>query len=131
VNPFLDTPGELPEAKPRGPLKVIQPQSQAVVITGIISKGTLVTTFYPYLQPTPSIVAFLATRSLRWLLRDIRSRNGAIVDSATNMKRQISPASRPVHLLRFIHPVVQQETGRPLGDRRSNPRSGPVARLRI
>ncbi|MEA2728231.1 MAG: hypothetical protein QOF70_2706 [Acetobacteraceae bacterium] len=42
------------------------------------------------------------------------------MDSTTNLKQQIGPASRPPHLLRFVHPTVHQEIGRPFGDRGAN-----------
>jgi hypothetical protein len=44
----------------------------------------------------------------------------AIIDSATNLKEQIGAALRPSHLLRFVHPTVHQEIGRPFGDRGAN-----------
>jgi F420-dependent oxidoreductase-like protein len=44
------------------------------------------------------------------LLSEIRT-EGAIVDGATNLKQQIGAASRPAHLLCFIHPAVHQEIG--------------------
>ncbi|HUB45987.1 MAG TPA: hypothetical protein VMB73_13455, partial [Acetobacteraceae bacterium] len=50
----------------------------------------------------------------------------AIIDSATNLKQQIGAASRPSHLLRFVHPTIHQEIGRPFGDRRANSQSGPM-----
>jgi hypothetical protein len=30
----------------------------------------------------------------------------AVVERATNLQQKIGPASRPAHLLRFIHPAV-------------------------
>ena len=51
----------------------------------------------------------------------------AIVDPAANLEKEISPLSRPAHLLRFIHSAVHQEIGRPLGDRSPNPQPGTVA----
>jgi hypothetical protein len=55
VNPFLDTPGELLEAEPRGPPKVIQPQSQGVVITGIIVQGRPCDHFLPVSSIYPKL----------------------------------------------------------------------------
>jgi hypothetical protein len=49
-----------------------------------------------------------------------------IIDSATNLKQQIGPASRPPHLLTFVHPAVHQEIGRPFGDRGANSQSGTM-----
>jgi hypothetical protein len=37
-----------------------------------------------------------------------------------NLKQQIGAAPRPSHLLRFVHPTVHQEIGRPFGDRGAN-----------
>jgi hypothetical protein len=50
----------------------------------------------------------------------------AIIDSATNLKQQIGATPRPSHLLRFVHPTVHQEIGRPFGDRGANSLSGPM-----
>jgi len=50
----------------------------------------------------------------------------AIIDSTTNLKQQIGPASRPPHLLRFVHPTVYQEIGRPFGDRGANSQPSSV-----
>jgi hypothetical protein len=49
-----------------------------------------------------------------------------IVDGAANLEQEIGPASRPTHLLRFIHPAVYQEIGGAFGDRGADPQSGPV-----
>ena len=51
----------------------------------------------------------------------------AVVDGTANLQEEISPAPRPAHLLRFVHPAVYQEIGRPLGDRGANPQAGTVA----
>jgi hypothetical protein len=40
-----------------------------------------------------------------------------IIDGATNLKQQIGAASRPAHLLGFIHLAVHQEIGRSFGER--------------
>jgi hypothetical protein len=50
----------------------------------------------------------------------------AIIDSTTNLKQQIGPASRPPHLLTFVHTAVHQEIGRPFGNRGANSQSGTV-----
>jgi transposase len=49
-----------------------------------------------------------------------------IMNSATNLKQQIGAASRPPHLLTFVHPAVHQKIGRPFGDRGANLQSGTV-----
>ena len=65
---------------------------------------------------------------VRWLeFLSIGGTERAIVDGATNLQQEIGAASRPSHLLRFIHPAVHQEIGRPFGDRGSNAQSGTVA----
>jgi len=51
----------------------------------------------------------------------------AIVDGATNLQQEIGAASRPSHLLRFIHSAVHQEIGGPFGDSSSNSQSGTMA----
>jgi hypothetical protein len=51
----------------------------------------------------------------------------AVVDGTANLQEEISPASRPAHLLRFVHAAVHQEIGRPFGDRGANPQAGTVA----
>jgi hypothetical protein len=43
-----------------------------------------------------------------------------IIDSATNLQQQVGAASRPSHLLTFIHSAVHQEIGRSFGDRGAN-----------
>ena len=50
----------------------------------------------------------------------------AIIDGASDLKQPIGAASRPSHLLRFVHPTVHQEIGRPFGDRGANPQSGAM-----
>jgi len=57
----------------------------------------------------------------------MRGTERAIVDRATNLQQEISAASRPSHLLRFIHSAVHQEIGGPFGDRGANSQSGAVA----
>ena len=44
----------------------------------------------------------------------------AIVDCATNLQQQIGAASRPPHLLGFVHSPVDQEIRCPFGDRRAD-----------
>ena len=51
----------------------------------------------------------------------------AIIDGATNLQQEIGAASRPSHLLRFVHSAVHQEIGGPFGDRGSNAQSGTMA----
>ena len=51
----------------------------------------------------------------------------AIVDGATNLKQQIGAASRPAHLLGFIHSAVHQEIGRPFGERGANAQARAMA----
>ena len=51
----------------------------------------------------------------------------AIVDGATNLQQEIGAASRPSHLLRFIHSAVHQEIGGPFDDRGSNSQSVTMA----
>src|SRR6202008_4570020 len=51
----------------------------------------------------------------------------AVVDGTANLQEEIGPAPRPAHLLRFVHPAVDQEIGRPFGDRGANPQAGTVA----
>jgi hypothetical protein len=43
-----------------------------------------------------------------------------IIDRATNLKEQVGAASRPSHLLTFVHTAIHQEIGRSFGDRGSN-----------
>lgn len=47
----------------------------------------------------------------------------AVVDGAANLEQEICTASRPAHLLRFVHPTVHQEIGCPFGDGGSDPQS--------
>jgi hypothetical protein len=49
-----------------------------------------------------------------------------IIDGASNLKQQLSAASRPSHVLTFVHPPVHQEVGRPFGDRGTNPQARAV-----
>ena len=49
-----------------------------------------------------------------------------VVDSTANLQRQISPSSRPTHLLRFLHPTVHREVGGAFGDCGADPQAGPV-----
>jgi hypothetical protein len=61
---------------------------------------------------------------------ELLSETGAersIIDGATNLKQQIGAASRPAHLLGFIHPAVHQEIGRSFGERGSD---APARRCR-
>jgi hypothetical protein len=58
-------------------------------------------------------------------LSEVRT-EGAIIDSATNLKEQVGAASRPPHLLTFVHPAVHQEVGRPFGDRGPYSQPGSV-----
>ena len=51
----------------------------------------------------------------------------AVVDGTANLQEEIGAAPRPAHLLRFVHPPVDQEIGRPFGDRGANPQAGTVA----
>ena len=50
----------------------------------------------------------------------------AVVDGAADLTQQVGAASRPAHLLRFVHPAVHQDVGRTLGQRRADPQSSPV-----
>ena len=50
----------------------------------------------------------------------------AIVDCAADLEKQISAISRPSHLLRLVHPPVDQEVRGALGDRRSDPQTATV-----
>src|SRR5271165_6316035 len=50
----------------------------------------------------------------------------SIVDGAANLEQKIGAAPGPAHRLRFVHPAVHQEIGRPLGDRSANPQPGPM-----
>ena len=50
----------------------------------------------------------------------------AVVDGAADLKQQVGAASRPAHLLRFVHPAVHEEVGRTRGQRRADPQSSPV-----
>ena len=50
----------------------------------------------------------------------------AVVDSASNLQQQVSAAPGPAHLLRFGHASVDQEVGRPFGDRGPNPQARTV-----
>src|SRR4051794_13898611 len=52
---------------------------------------------------------------------------GAIVEGAADLEQKIGAVSWPAHRLRFVHPTVHQEIGRPLGDRGANPQSCPVS----
>src|ERR1700753_2353078 len=65
----------------------------------------------------------------RWLGRisSVAGTERAIVDGTTDLQQEVGPASRPAHLLRFVHPAVDQEIGRPFGDRGANPQAGTVA----
>jgi hypothetical protein len=51
----------------------------------------------------------------------------ATIDRASNLKPQIGTASRPSHVLTFVHPPVHQKVGCPFGDRGSDPQSGTMA----
>jgi hypothetical protein len=50
-----------------------------------------------------------------------------IIDCAPNLKQQVRSASRPPHLLTFVHPSVHQEIGCPFGDRGPNSQPGAMA----
>src|SRR4051812_15295280 len=50
----------------------------------------------------------------------------AVVDGAADLEQPIGTAPRPAHLLRFVHATIDEEVGRPLGQRRANPQPGPV-----
>ena len=50
----------------------------------------------------------------------------AVVDGAADLEQPIGTAPRPAHLLRFVHPAIDEEVGRSLGQRRANPQPGPV-----
>jgi hypothetical protein len=64
---------------------------------------------------------------VRWLeFLSIGRTKRAIANGATNLQQKIGAASRPSHLLRFIHAAVHQEIGCPFGDRGSNGQSGTV-----
>jgi hypothetical protein len=52
---------------------------------------------------------------------------GAIVDGTANLQQESGGASRPAHLLRFVHPAVRQKIGGPFGDRGPRPQAGTVA----
>jgi hypothetical protein len=69
----------------------------------------------------------LAGRDFGWLesLSGARAEN-TIIDRATNLEQQVGAASRPSHLLTFVHPAIDQEIGRSFGDRGSNSQSGTV-----
>ena len=47
----------------------------------------------------------------------------AVVEGAAKLEQEIGAAPRPAHLLRFIHPTVDQEIGGPFGDGGSDPQS--------
>src|ERR1700679_4340331 len=51
----------------------------------------------------------------------------AVVDRAPNLQQQVGAPSRPSHLLRLIHPLIDQEVGCALGHRSSDPLTGPVS----
>jgi hypothetical protein len=51
----------------------------------------------------------------------------AIVDGVTNLRQKIGPASRPLHLLRFIHAAVHQKIGRPFGVRSADAQARAMA----
>src|SRR4051794_15830529 len=50
----------------------------------------------------------------------------AVVDGAADLEQPIGTAPRPAHLLRFVHATIDEEVGRSLGQRRTNPQPGPV-----
>src|SRR5438270_12459695 len=50
----------------------------------------------------------------------------AVVDGAADLEQPIGTAPRPAHLLRFVHPTIDEKVGRALGQRRANPQPGPV-----
>ena len=50
-----------------------------------------------------------------------------VVDSTADLQQQIGPSSRPAHLLRLVHPPVDQEVGRPFGHRGSDPQAGTIS----
>src|SRR3954447_16915374 len=50
----------------------------------------------------------------------------AVVDGAADLEQPIGTAPRPAHLLRFVHATIDEEVGRPLGQRCANPQPGPV-----
>ena len=45
---------------------------------------------------------------------------GAIVDRTSNLEQQVGTSSRPSHLLRLVHPPIDQEVGRPFDHRSSD-----------
>lgn len=45
---------------------------------------------------------------------------GAIVDRTPNLEQQVGASSRPSHLLRLVHPPIDQEVGRPFDHRSSD-----------
>jgi hypothetical protein len=51
----------------------------------------------------------------------------AVVDRAPNLQQQVGALSRPSHLLRLVHPSIDQEVGCVLGHRCPNPRARPVS----
>src|SRR3954453_5183657 len=50
----------------------------------------------------------------------------AVVEGAADLEQPIGPAPGPAHLLRLGPAAVPQEVGRPFGQRRPDPRPGPV-----
>src|SRR3954466_15739580 len=50
----------------------------------------------------------------------------AVVDGAADLEQPIGTASRPAHLLRFVHATVDEKVGRSLGQRCANPQPSPV-----
>jgi len=50
----------------------------------------------------------------------------AIMDGAPNLQQQVGAASRPAHLLCFVHPAVHQDVGRAFGDRGAHPQARAV-----
>ena len=50
----------------------------------------------------------------------------AIVDGAADLEEEIGPSSGPAHLLRFVHPAVDQEVGGAFGDGGTDAQAGAV-----
>jgi hypothetical protein len=51
----------------------------------------------------------------------------AVKDRTPNLQQRVGAASRPSHLLRLVHPSIDQEVGCALSQRGPDPQAGPVS----
>ena len=51
----------------------------------------------------------------------------AVVDRAADLQQQVCTSARPSHLLRFVHPPIDQEVRRAFGNRCSDTQAGTIS----